>query len=186
MNILTPIQNNDAAVMKYGIYLTVQLCQILLKSVFCVGLHFFTLNRETATTEVLKQIGLWQETSIRRLPWGTLDSDIRHGEEIRPIFWACRPESYVYRTAEWEEFPNGRWGDSSMASFGSFRDYRLFFAENDDVLSEYKKMWGDNLTCIQDVNDVFVAFLTGTKNKYGYKVGRFYYIFHLVHVYDNP
>ena len=29
------------------------------------------------------------------------------GEEIRPIFWAQRETSYVSRTHEWEEFPNG-------------------------------------------------------------------------------
>jgi hypothetical protein len=31
---------------------------------------------------------------------------------VRPIFWSNRRKSYVSRTATWDEFPNGRWGDS--------------------------------------------------------------------------
>lgn len=30
---------------------------------------------------------------------------------MRPINWANRPKSYLSRTEEWDEFPNGRWGD---------------------------------------------------------------------------
>lgn len=33
------------------------------------------------------------------------------GEDVRPINWANRPKSYLSRTEEWDEFPNGRWGD---------------------------------------------------------------------------
>ena len=172
VNVLKPIQRNDEAVLKYGIYLTVELCKILLEDVLCVGLHFFTLNREVATTEVLKQIGLWKEPKISRkmLPWQSSDIDIREGEEVRPIFWAFRPESYHYRTSKWEEFPNGRWGESSLASFGSFRDYHLFFVKHEQSLPEYKKMWGEELHSIEDVYDVFVAFISAGKNQYNHKV----------------
>lgn len=33
------------------------------------------------------------------------------GEDVRPINWSNRPKSYLSRTEEWDEFPNGRWGD---------------------------------------------------------------------------
>ena len=173
MNILKPICHNDEAVLKYGIFLTVELCKILLNSALCCGLHFFTLNREFATIEVLKRIGLWQEVKLnqRLLPWQSSSNvEQRCGEEVRPIFWACRPGSYLHRTSKWEEFPNGRWGDSSMAEFGSFRDYHLLYLKLDNVLPELKKMWGEKLTCAEDVYNVFVAFLSGTKNKTGHMV----------------
>ena len=78
----------------------------------------------------------------------------------------------MYRTAEWEEFPNGRWGDSSMASFGTFRDYRLFYADGEDDSRKdvYKHMWGEELKSVADVNDVFTAFITGEVNKHNCKV----------------
>lgn len=30
---------------------------------------------------------------------------------MRPINWSNRPKSYLSRTEEWDDFPNGRWGD---------------------------------------------------------------------------
>ena len=36
----------------------------------------------------------------------------RENERVRPIFWSNRRKSYVTRTETWDEFPNGRWGDS--------------------------------------------------------------------------
>ena len=172
MNVLRPIKKNDASVLKYGIYLTVELCKILLQNAFCAGLHFYTLNRETATVEVLKSVGLWREASVERrfLPWKS-DSN-REGERVRPIFWSCRPDSYVHRTSSWEQFPNGRWGDSATAEFGSFKDYNLFFAKNKQRQSEQQKMWGKAIACLQDIFDVFVAFIAGKENKDGFKVSK--------------
>jgi len=169
MNVLKPIKNNDASVLKYGTFLTVELCKILLQNALCAGLHFYTLNRETATTEVLKRVGLWREANLERrlLPW---KSSHREGENVRPIFWSCRPKSYERRTSCWEKFPNGRWGDSSTAEFGSFKDYHLFFMKSKQVMSEQRKMWGEELVSRQDVFDVFVSFISGEQNNNGAKV----------------
>ena len=45
----------------------------------------------------------------RPLPWALSAHPKRREEDVRPIFWASRPKSYIYRTQEWDEFPNGRW-----------------------------------------------------------------------------
>lgn len=45
----------------------------------------------------------------RPLPWALSAHPKRREEDVRPIFWATRPKSYIYRTQEWDEFPNGRW-----------------------------------------------------------------------------
>lgn len=37
------------------------MCRVLLDSGRVPGLHFYTLNREVATMEVLRQLGLWIE-----------------------------------------------------------------------------------------------------------------------------
>lgn len=47
----------------------------------------------------------------RPLPWAVSAHPKRKVEDVRPIFWASRPKSYIYRTQEWDEFPNGRWYD---------------------------------------------------------------------------
>lgn len=49
----------------------------------------------------------------------------RPKEDVRPIFWSQRPKSYIQRTASWDEFPNGRWGDSRSPAFGELTDYHL-------------------------------------------------------------
>lgn len=46
-----------------------------------------------------------------RLPWKQSLVTLRSKkEDVRPIFWANRPRSYLERTIHWDEFPNGRWG----------------------------------------------------------------------------
>lgn len=47
-------------------------------------------------------------SSARPLPWRPSAMDQRSKEEVRPINWANRPKSYVRRTEDWDEFPNGK------------------------------------------------------------------------------
>ena len=77
---------------------------------------------------VLKQLGLWGQDPSRTLPWKIAPNPHRSAEEVRPIFWATRSKSYVYRTRAWQEFPNGRWDESeSPPSFGQLEDFYLFY-----------------------------------------------------------
>lgn len=52
------------------------------------------------------------------MPFYKGHSEKRKDETVRPIFWANQPTSYHMRTLKWDEFPNGRWGDSKSPSFG--------------------------------------------------------------------
>lgn len=47
----------------------------------------------------------------------------RRAETIRPIFWANRAQSYVSRTENWDEYPNGRFGDSRSPAYGELDGY---------------------------------------------------------------
>lgn len=60
-DVIEPIKDNDAAICNYGIDQAVSLCRELLASGLVPGLHFYTLNRRMATTEVLKRLGMWVE-----------------------------------------------------------------------------------------------------------------------------
>ncbi|XP_078281428.1 methylenetetrahydrofolate reductase (NADPH) isoform X2 [Rhinoraja longicauda] len=116
-DVIDPIKDNDDVIRNYGIDLATDMCRVLLKSGLVPGLHFYTLNREVATVEILKRLGLWTEDPRRVLPWIVSANPKRKIEDVRPIFWASRQKSYIYRTQDWDEFPNGRWGNSSSPAF---------------------------------------------------------------------
>jgi len=168
---ITPIKDNDEAIRKYGIDQAVDMCKALLDCGFC-GLHFYTLNREVAVKDILTQLGLWKNKIPKMLPWKKTANYTRSEEEVRPIFWRLRPNSYVYRTSDWDEFPNGRWGDSRSASFNDLKDHHLFYLKHRSTKEEMIKMWGDELESEEDVWSVFVNFLTGMPNDEGHKVKR--------------
>ena len=98
----------------------VALGQALLRSGRVPGLHFFTLNLEHAVTTIVHKLGLARSAVLqRRLPWRASGSSKRGGEDVRPIFWANRPSSYLKRTEEWASFPRRRWGDSKIAAMST-------------------------------------------------------------------
>ncbi|XP_076212212.1 methylenetetrahydrofolate reductase (NADPH) isoform X2 [Aptenodytes patagonicus] len=168
-DVIEPIKDNDAAIRNYGVELAVSMCRELLDSGMVHGLHFYTLNREVATTEVLKRLGIWKEDPRRPLPWAVSAHPKRRVEDVRPIFWASRPKSYIYRTQEWDDFPNGRWGNSSSPAFGELKDYYLFYLKSKSPREELLKMWGEELTGEESVFEVFTCYITGEPNKNGHK-----------------
>lgn len=172
MNEIEPFKDNDEAVRNYGIRQGTEMCKILLNSGVVNGLHFYTLNREVGVEQILKNLGMWLERPPKPLPWKTSANHTRCMEDVRPIFWSIRPQSYVYRTSDWDEFPNGRWGNSASASFGELDDYYLFYLKPRAPKETLMKMWGTELTCEKDVWDIFTSYLSGTPNKDGVKVTR--------------
>ncbi|CAF0895384.1 unnamed protein product [Adineta steineri] len=163
---IEPIKENDEAIRNFGVQTCLDLCSALLDTGKVHGLHFYTLNREFATIEVLKKLGLWLEDHpLRALPWKkTSNSHTRSKENVRPIFWSIRPKSYVHRTSNWNEFPNGRWGLSSAPSFGMLTDYHLFYMKIDATRDELLDEWGRELTCEEDVWRMFACYIGGEKN----------------------
>jgi methylenetetrahydrofolate reductase (NADPH) len=168
---LLPFKDNDEAVRNYGVEHCTKMCRELLDSGLVNGLHFYTLNREFATVKILQNLGLWTNDPRPSLPWKTSANHNRCGEDVRPIFWSSRPESYIYRTSVWEEFPNGRWGNSASPAFGELDGYYLFNRlKSKTPKAVLLKMWGEVLTSEQDVWDVFACYLSGEPNKNNVKV----------------
>ncbi|KAK9518666.1 hypothetical protein VZT92_022839, partial [Zoarces viviparus] len=168
--VIEPIKDNDAAIRNYGVHQAVEMCRILLDSGKVPGLHFYTLNREVAIMEVLRQLGLWIEDPRRPLPWAVSAHPKRKVEDVRPIFWASRPKSYIYRTQDWDEFPNGRWGNSSSPAFGELNDYYLFYLKSKSSKDALLQMWGDELMNEESVYEVFTCYITAQPNRNGHKV----------------
>lgn len=170
VNEMEKIKDNDEAIRVYGIQQAVNLCKDLMQA-GVLGVHFYTLNRDVAVTEILRKLELWtKETEPRHLPWKSkqLCSYSRPDEDVRPIFWSIRPKSYVCRTSDWDQFPNGRWGNSSAPSFGDLKDYHIFYSKINT--KECLAQWGQQLNDETDVWNVFASFVSGKPNKNGQKV----------------
>ena len=172
LDAVQPIKDDDKAIRSYGVNYAVKMINELLQSIEVPGIHFYTLNREVATTEVLQATNLWSSEPLcaRSLPWKTSANVKRVREDVRPIFWATRQKSYVHRTSEWDEFPNSRWGNSAAPSFGDLSDYHLFYLRNTTKKDGLLKMWGEELRSVDDVNEVFTCFISGEANESGVKV----------------
>ena len=97
----------------------------------------------------------------RQLPWKKPPTDKRVKEDVRPIFWANRHKTYLARTLEWDDFPNGRWGDSRSPAFGELTDYHLFLHQKTLKPAECRALWGEEISNPSDCGRAFVKFLNG-------------------------
>ncbi|KNC53226.1 methylenetetrahydrofolate reductase [Thecamonas trahens ATCC 50062] len=154
------VKNDDRAVRDFGVTKAVEMIQELWAGGVS-GVHFYTLNREVATSQIVEALELVCPPP-RELPWKCINTVPKRAvEDVRPIFWSNRPESYLLRTSEWDDFPNGRWGDSSSPAFGEISDYHLFHLEPAFKVDEHRAMWGEAPKTIADLAAVFVAFCEG-------------------------
>jgi methylenetetrahydrofolate reductase (NADPH) len=158
---LEPIKDNDEAVKAYGVELAVQMSRRLLEA-GVPALHFYTLNLERSALQILSQLGLTESLQLRRpLPWRPSCAPTRQKEDVRPIFWNNRPKSYLARTASWDEFPNGRWGDSRSPAFGDLTDYHLFALHSGTSPADRRQIWGQAPTTEQELFQTFARYLKG-------------------------
>lgn len=154
---LYPIRHDDSRVKQYGIKLAIQMCKELLENQV-EGIHFYTLNLERSVTEILQGLLFVTERKNNSLPWKQSLVARRAGEDVRPIFWANRPDSYLERTAIWDEYPNGRWGNSASPAFGELNDYHLSYCHGEAKLDR-RQMWGEEPKTHDDIYNVFVDYI---------------------------
>ncbi|KAJ3312573.1 hypothetical protein HDV04_002890 [Boothiomyces sp. JEL0838] len=154
---LEPIKDDDQAVKDYGVKMMIDMCNRLHEA-GQQGFHFYTLNLERSTRLILQGLGFTPEVeNVKKLPWNPSLAHNRKEENVRPIFWRNRPKSYIARTQNWDEFPNGRWGNSSSPAFGDLDGYGTNLKYPAD---ECLRLW-DHPTSIQEVSKVFVEYING-------------------------
>lgn len=125
------------------------------------GLHFYTLNLESEVRAILSSLGLAKGLEARKLPWRPSADGSRAGQEqVRPIFWANRPRSYVARTEDWDVFPRGRWGGADNPAFAELQQSH-FAGLVLGSAEERRAMWGEAPASDSAVREVFVGYLTG-------------------------
>lgn len=157
---LEPIKDDDAAVKEYGIRLAVD----MIRKMFADGIkcyHFYTMNLERSTRLILEALEFVPPIeNVKPLPWCPSLSAKRKKENVRPIFWRNRTKSYIARTEAWDEFPNGRWGDSRSPAFGELDGYGVSLKHSKKgalALWRYPQKLGD-------IFDVFVQYCRGEVN----------------------
>ena len=163
---LEPMKTDDEEVRRYGIDYGVDQCKDFMKHGFRF-LHFYTMNLERSVIEIIKGLGILD--TQRDLPFKKSAS--RKKEDVRPIFWAIKPKSYIARTNEWDEFPNGRWGVSRSAAFGEIETYYLIGKKSGFNADELKKLWGELVLSLEDVSKVFINYIQGKIRKYPFCEG---------------
>lgn len=154
---LEPIKDDDAAVKEYGVKLAVSMCRKLMDNGI-LGFHFYTLNLEKTTQAILEKLEFVNIKDLYRpLPWNTSAHKHREKENVRPIFWRNRTQSYVARTQEWDDFPNGRWGDSRSPAYGELDGYGVSIKYSAEKALE---LWGTPEST-QDVFNLFAKYCEG-------------------------
>ncbi|EEB08554.1 methylenetetrahydrofolate reductase Met9 [Schizosaccharomyces japonicus yFS275] len=160
---LEPLKDDDALVREKGSELMAEMCQKLVDNGI-TRLHFYTMNLEKATKMIIEKMGLLNQ--YIETPKNELTSHIRSpsqlqfldnprpNETVRPMFWKTRSQSFISRTEQWDEFPNGRWGDSRSPAFGEFDPKHHGLKQTD---AEIRALWGSPEN-IRDLGNVFAAY----------------------------
>mmetsp|Transcript_7029 Transcript_7029/g.8095 ORF Transcript_7029/g.8095 Transcript_7029/m.8095 type:complete len:538 (-) Transcript_7029:473-2086(-) len=162
---LEPIKSDDEKVKHFGVQIAVDMCRrVLQNGTSTKGVHLYTLNLETSVRSIVNELDNVLKVSerYRPLPWKPSVENKRSSEDVRPIFWANRPKSYVARTEEWDEFPNGRWGEKASPAFRDVDDSHFYmrgalFGDS----NARKKAWGQAPISEEDVFQVFVDYIEG-------------------------
>ena len=117
----------------------------------------YTMNLAQSTRMVLDELGLTSKngTPTKPLPWRQSLGLNRREEDVRPIFWKNRNKSYIARTQDWDEFPNGRWGDSRSPAFGELDAYGIGLKGTNE---QNIKLWG-RPESVRDVANLFIRYL---------------------------
>ncbi|KAG8891765.1 hypothetical protein FRB99_003370, partial [Tulasnella sp. 403] len=159
LEVLEPHRSNDEKVREIGIKLVANMCRKILASPFNIrGLHFYTMNLEKGTKMLLEELNLVPRIeAIKPLPWRQSLTPSRRTETIRPIFWANRTHSYLSRTENWDEYPNGRFGDSRSPAFGEIDGYGVWMKQTKE---QALALWG-NPTSIAEISSLFSRFCFG-------------------------
>ncbi|EFJ29329.1 hypothetical protein SELMODRAFT_146279 [Selaginella moellendorffii] len=156
---LEPIKDNDEAVRSFGVHLGTEMCKKILASGIN-AVHLYTLNMEKSAIAILQNLGLIDISQVRRsLPWRPPTNVRRTREDVRPIFWANRPKSYISRTTAWDQYPSGRWGDSRSPAYGALTDYQ--FLRRRSRNKKIQEEWVVPLSSVEDIAEKFANYCAG-------------------------
>ena len=116
------------------------------------------MNLESSILKIINGNGTLDKQ--RNLPFRKMTSQERMEEEVRPIFWAIKPKSYVAQSQTWDDFPNGRWGDITSPAFSLQPDegFISFTKKQASDPEARKKLWGQEVLNVAHIASIFTQF----------------------------
>jgi methylenetetrahydrofolate reductase (NADPH) len=114
----------------------------------------YTLNLEKSATAICEKLGLVDESTKQKDYPFNRSTGRRGVESTRPIFWAQRAKSYVERTNNWNDFPDGRFGQRDAGTFKSPSPQK----PSEDVAKKLSEEW--SFSDEAGLSELFVKFLT--------------------------
>ncbi|KAI9022271.1 methylenetetrahydrofolate reductase-domain-containing protein [Phycomyces nitens] len=143
MEALDSIKTDDEKVKEFGVELAVKMISELHTKHNISNFHISTLNLERSTRLILQK--------LRLVPQEKPSS----GETVRPPAWGSKLIE-VNLAESWDEFPNGRYGDSRSPAFGE----NTFGQGHVLQTSEATRKWGYPKTP-EDVTNLFTQYILG-------------------------
>ncbi|GAA5803625.1 methylenetetrahydrofolate reductase-domain-containing protein [Helicostylum pulchrum] len=143
MQDLDAIKGDDQKVKEYGVKLAVSMIQHLYLDADICNFHISTLNLERSTRLILEALHLH-----------TVGKSIKAGK-VSP--WA--PISDPSRAELWDEFPNGRYGDSRSPAYGEV----THSAGQILSTSQASLKWGQP-ELEKDIQNLFIKYIRGEIN----------------------
>ena len=134
-------------------------------------IHYYTMNLEASVIQIIERNGTLDKK--RALPFTKPTAERRADEEVRPIFWANKPKSYINKTSTWDNFPNGRWGSSFSPAFKAEEEGFVSFSKKSHHVDkiEKRKLWGEEINTLDAVSDVFTRYVTRQLKKFPFSEG---------------
>ncbi|CAO3689933.1 unnamed protein product [Umbelopsis ramanniana] len=144
---LNDIKSDDQAVKDYGVKLATTIVSELYHKYNISCFHFSTLNLEKSVRLVLQDLDF--------LPKGVQSSttqQLLNGKSTKSTALLAE----AHRAETWDEFPNGRYGDSRSPAFGD----NTYGAGVVQPTSKASAKWGYP-TSASDITSLFIAYISG-------------------------
>ncbi|KAI8371619.1 methylenetetrahydrofolate reductase-domain-containing protein [Radiomyces spectabilis] len=148
---LDSIKSDDQKVKEYGVSLAVKMIRQLHEQHHVCSFHLSTLNLERSTRLILQELNLVPQelSSVQKLA---------SGEKLTVAAAKISPWSTLQgadRAESWDEFPNGRYGDTRSPAFGENT-----YGANQLPTVEASSKWGHPKT-EDDITQLFVQYILG-------------------------
>ena len=155
---LERIRYDDAKVKSYGVELGAKMWRELIEN-GVNHIHYYTVNLEKSVVDIISELGIMNKQ--KDLPWKKPSFKERADETVRPIFWANKPNSYIARTHEWDEYPNGRWGVSRSPAFGDPWEYSSMSKIYKKSKKQLRELWGESIESEKSIGNLINNYISG-------------------------
>lgn len=119
-----------------------------------IGFPATKVAQTTSTSSAASETeGHTHTNSINKVP---------HPKFQHDILSISSGEGSLGREADWDDFPNGRFGDSRSPAYGEVVGYgaRSLHVANSNKTTSYRRLWG-HPTCVSDITALFQKHITG-------------------------